>query len=67
MVEIVHARRKSNPARPPSLAFHPLLWRTGINLRDLNRLVAEMGREPVERVVRGLGLLPVGFELPSTD
>jgi hypothetical protein len=63
MVEIVQVRQKSNP--PPQRRLHPLTYRTGITPHDLNRLVAEMGREPVEQVLRGLGLLPVGFALPE--
>ena len=67
MVQIVKVRRKSNPATQKRLAlgFHPLFWRTGITPDSLNRLLAEMGREPVERVLRGLGLLPDGFTLPE--
>ena len=67
MTEIVQARQKSNPPTQKRLALglHPLFWRTGITLRDLNRLIAEMGREPVEQVLRGLGLLPPGFTLPE--
>jgi len=63
MVEIVQVRRKSNPLTQQR--FHPLTWRTGITLDALNRLIAEMGREPVEQVLRGVGLLPDGFTLPE--
>jgi hypothetical protein len=43
---------KSRPKRKPER----LLYRTGITRDELSRLVAEVGRDQVEAVLRGLDL-----------
>jgi hypothetical protein len=67
MVQIVQVRQKSNPQKQKqaALGLHPLYYRTGITPDSVKQLIAEMGRESVERVLRGLGLLPAGFEIPE--
>jgi len=47
--------------------FHPLYWRTGLVPADIIRLINEVGREPVEAVLRAVNMLPPGFELPTAE
>jgi hypothetical protein len=53
MLQIVRNRRKSKRRRPQRLLYH-----SGVTPDELSRLIAEVGREEVEKVLRALDLGP---------